>query len=57
MKNLKYQEPEFYSKIFDESKNFPFEVLPGRTKVGVITKPVPVAPMLYGFQDIKSACV
>ena len=33
IKNIfKYQEPEFYSKLFDESEKGPFEVPPGRTK-------------------------
>ena len=30
--NFKYQEPEFYSRFFDDSENRPFEVSPGRTK-------------------------
>ena len=31
-KNFKYQEPEFYSRYFDGSVNWPFEVPPGCTK-------------------------
>ena len=31
-KNFKYQEPEFYSRLFDESENRPFEVPPGNIK-------------------------
>ena len=30
---LKYQDPEFYSRLFDESKNGPFEVLPVCKKI------------------------
>ena len=30
--NFKYQEPYFYSRLFDESENGPFEVPTGLTK-------------------------
>ena len=36
LKIFKYQEPEFYAKLFDESKEGPFEVPTGHTKIGVI---------------------
>ena len=29
---FKYQEPDFYYRLFDESENGPFEAPPGRTK-------------------------
>ena len=53
MKNLKYQEPEFYSISFDESEEDPFEVPPGRTNFGVVIKPVPGYSRLYLLQDRK----
>ena len=31
-KNNKYQEPEFYHQLFDESENWPFELPPGHIK-------------------------
>ena len=40
--NFKYQEPTFYSILFDEPENKPFKVPPGRTN-----KSVPDAPYLY----------
>ena len=35
--NFKYQEPEFYAILFDESEG-PFEDTPVHTKVGIIRK-------------------
>ena len=32
LKIFKYQEPEFYSRLFDESEKVPFEVSPGFTQ-------------------------
>ena len=54
MKNLKYQEPEYYARFFDESEKIPFEVPPGCTKKYKIRKLVLVAPKLYAFQEINS---
>ena len=34
MKNSKYQESEFYARLFDESEEGPFEVLLVHTKAG-----------------------
>ena len=42
----KYQKPEFYSRLFDDSENGPFEVPRGRTKA-YDKKSVPDAPKLY----------
>ena len=36
--NFKYQDPEFYARLFDNSKEGPFEVHTGRIKVCVIKK-------------------
>ena len=33
--NLKCQDPEFYSRLFDESENGPFEFPPGHIKTYV----------------------
>ena len=46
--NFKYQEPEFYTRLFYESENEPFEVPPRRTKI--FKKSVPDAPKLYFLQ-------
>ena len=48
--NFKYQETEFYSRLFDESEEGPFEVPPGLTNVGIIRKSVPGATKLYVLQ-------
>ena len=48
--NFKYQETELYSILFDELEEGPFEIPPGRTKVGVIIKPVPSAPNFYFYR-------
>ena len=57
MKILNYQELEFYSRLFKEYEEGPFEVLTGFTKVGVIRKIAPSDPNVYVFQEINSACV
>ena len=54
--NLNYQKPKFYSGLFDESDNGPFEVPPGCTKT-YDKKYVPDAPKLYVIQEHNSACV
>ena len=46
-----------YAWLFDESEEGPFEVSPGRKKVGVIRKPLPGSTKLYVSQESKSACV
>ena len=33
---FKYQDPEFYARLFDESEEGPYGVPPGHTNVGVI---------------------
>ena len=48
--NFKYQEPEFYARIFDESEDGYFEVPPGCIKVGIIRKLLPNDPKLYIFR-------
>ena len=55
--NLKYQEPESYAKLFDESERGSFEVPPGRTKKYEMRKSSPGAPKLYVYQERKIACV
>ena len=57
IEKIKYQELYFYARLFDWSKEVPFEVPPGRTKVGVLRKPVLGAPKLYVFRDNMSSCV
>ena len=47
LKNFKYQEPVFYSRLFENDEEGPFEVLLGITNVGVTQKPVPDDPKLY----------
>ena len=42
-----------YDRLFGESEEGPFEVFPGRTRVGVIRKPVPGAPKLYFFSKAR----
>ena len=49
MTNFKYQGPEFYTLLFDDSEKCPFEVLPGYTNVGVTRKSLLGAPKLYIF--------
>ena len=46
LNHFKYQDPNFYAILFDVSEEGPFEVTPGRTKVELIRKPVPVDTML-----------
>ena len=53
--NLKYQEPYFKSRLFDESENGPSEAPPGRTNI--FKKSVPDAPKLYVLQENKSDSV
>ena len=43
---FKYQEPAFYGKIFDDSKEVPFKVPTGRTNFSVMRKPVLGSPRL-----------
>ena len=50
MKIFKYQEPESYAKLFDESERGSFEVPPGRTKKYEMRKSSPGAPKLYVYQ-------
>ena len=47
LKIFKYQEPEFYSGLFDKSEKGPFEVPPDYMKVYVIIKTLHVDPGLY----------
>ena len=53
---FKYQEPEFHARLFGGSEEGTFAVPTGRTKVGLIIKPVPGAPKLYVLNKIKSYC-
>ena len=56
-KVFKYQEPFVYAIFLYESEEDPFQVLPGRTKVGVIRKPISGVTKLYIFKDRKGAFV
>ena len=47
--NFKYQGPELYDRIFDESDEGTFEVPPGITNILVIRKPGPGSPKMYVF--------
>ena len=49
-KIFKYQGPEFYSILFYESENTPFEVPPGLTKTCDKNKSIHDAPKLYVLQ-------
>ena len=53
---FKYQEPEFYSRLFYESENGPFQLPPGHTKE-YYKKSLPDDNKLYVLQENKSACV
>ena len=57
MKLFKYQEPEFYARLFCGSKRGPFEVPTCCTKKYEIKKSVPGALKLYVLQEINNACV
>ena len=57
LKIFKYQKPEFYARLFDDTEEDPFEVPSDRTKVDVIRKPLPGAPKSYILWEIKSACM
>ena len=56
-KVFKYQQPYFYSLLFDESENGPFEVPPRRIKTYDNKKSVPDATKLYVLQENNRACV
>ena len=56
-KNFNYQEPEFYSRFFDESENGLFEFTPALIKTYDKNKSVPDAPKLYILQGNKNSCV
>ena len=47
--NFKYQDPKFYSILFDESEKVPFEVPPGCTKKDG-NRSITNAPKLYVLQ-------
>ena len=55
--SFKHQEPAFYTRLFDDPEEGPFEVPPCCTKVGVIIKPVPGSTKLHVFQNINITCV
>ena len=57
IENFQVSASIIYARLFDESKEGPFEVPPFRTKVFLIRKPVPDSPKLYVLKDRKSACV
>ena len=50
MGNFRYQDPEFYTIIFDESLKGHFEVSSVRTNKDDIRKSVPGDPKLYVLQ-------
>ena len=49
LKKFKYQDPEFYDRLFDNSEEGPFKIPPGCMNIFVIIKLVPDAPKLYVF--------
>ena len=51
--SFKFQEPEFYARLFDESEEDYFEVPKDVTKVGLLIKPVRGAPKLYFSSEAK----
>ena len=55
--NFKYQDPWFYSRLFDESEDGPFELPPGRTNTYDKNVLSPNAPKSYVLQGNKSACL
>ena len=54
---FKYQEPEFYARLFDNSEEGYCWFPPGRINVDVIIKLVSGALKLYLIQEINSVCV
>ena len=57
LKMFKYQEPEFYTRLFYESEKGLFEVPTDCTNKDEIGKLVPGAPELYVFKKINSVCI
>ena len=57
MKIFKYQELEFYPRLFYNYEEGPYYIPTGRMKVFVIRKPLPGDPKLYIFQEINSSCM
>ena len=57
LKHFKYQETEFYARLFYDYEEGPFEDPKVRTNVGVIIKIVSGDSRLYVFQDKNIACV
>ena len=47
LKNLKYQEPAFYARLFDRSEEGPFKFSAGHMKVIVIKNCIPGSLKLY----------
>ena len=54
---FKYQEPEFFVRLFDKSEEGTFEAFPGRINVGVIRKTVTGCIRFYGLHERKRAYV
>ena len=54
LKKIKYQDPGFYSRLFDKSEYGLFKLPPGRAKVGVKRNKLPGAPRLYVLYNINS---
>ena len=54
IKNFKYCEPGFCSRLFDNFEEVPFSFFTGSMKVFVIIKLVPGAPKLCVFQEIQN---
>ena len=52
--NFNYQEPDFYSRLFDKSVNWTFEVPPGCIKTCDLKKSVPDDSTLCVLQENKS---
>ena len=54
--NINYQEPEHYTRLFDESEEGPFEVPPGCTTVGAINPPLVILSCMSCRKSILLVC-
>ena len=52
LKILNYQEPWFYTRLFDNTEERPFEVTIGHMKVCVIIKQVPGYPKFFSINKL-----
>ena len=56
LKNFRYQEPQFYARLFDNSEKLPFELPPGHTK-NDYNRYAPGAHKLYFLRGECCLCV